>query len=71
MLLHARSKLLACFADMKVTSAKSTTKTLRQQLCNMRRRSWCEFKCNDCDSVYVGETGRQLEIDMNEYKGTI
>ena len=28
-----------------------------------------ELKCNDCDSVYVGETGRQLKMRMNEHRG--
>ena len=28
----------------------------------------CEVYCKDCEKVYIGETGRQLDIRLNEHK---
>ena len=33
-----------------------------------KRRVVYEVPCRDCNSVYVGETGRSLEIRLKEYK---
>ena len=27
-----------------------------------------QLKCNDCSAVYVGKTGRQLKVRVNEHK---
>ena len=71
---HVTSARLARnLLNYDVNISSPVTNTLRQQLCNLRDRWSAEdeadvvhdLKCNDWDSVYVGETGRTLKMRMS------
>ena len=56
-----------------------TSNNIKNKLCNLKDRRTAEnkknviyqLKCNDCPAEYIGETGRNAGIRMNEHKRDI
>ena len=63
--------------NVKILS--KTSNNLKNKLCNLKDQRTVEnkknivhqLKCNDCPAEYIGETGRNAGIRMNEHKGDI
>ena len=63
--------------DVKIPG--KTSNNLKNKLCNLKDQRTVEnkknivhqLKCNDCPAEYIGETGRNAGIRMNEHKRDI
>ena len=63
------------FKNYGVKMSHKPTKSLKNQLCHLKdkrknqEKSGVIYKlcCNNCDAVYVGETGRQVQDRMQEH----
>ena len=59
--------------------AHKPTRTLKHELCHLKDKRLTQdaagviyrLDCNDCDAVYVGETGRQVKDRMREHQSDI
>ena len=78
--IHGTSERVArVLIKHNINLAHKPIRTLKNELCHVKDKRTVENKagvvyklgCNDCDAVYVGETGRQVKDRMREHQNDI
>ena len=54
-------------AYYSVNTIRSLLFKLKDPVAKAERSGVCRLPCNDCNAVYIGETGRQFQIRLHEH----